>query len=474
MNRTTAIAIVVLAVSSRLIRAVCRWEEWALHYSAYNLETFELIQAGDWATALQTWAGLHPPLYPILHALGSTLWPAPFTWLVFSALCSACAVVFLMKAHPGQWLPPLLLATDPVQLHYAAEVNNYPLSVLLVSIAWWGLQQNRLRWMIVAGIIAMWTHILAGVCVLFISVMHKQRAIALGGIFLGASPLALKAWQLATDVGTHIQPPLLLEASISDSLSRFSLAYVILLPVLILGFARAKDAACVWIGMLCFWFGMVGLHIAAPHQFPYALMLGIPAAVLISASARYRTGLTSMVTLVAISRFVWFEVGDFSRIMNIQADQQNERAIDVVFNLSLPGDAIVLIRGPGKPDDDRRHFSPTIWRMSPFQPMPSLSTGVRPDLMGQPRLVRGRRLYTYSQPRPSMGTIPGDHVFTILYDGAEERPEIVPDHPLQGDWEPAGPDLWRGPVFTAPSSAPTVEPVVGASDGTPSGPPVSE
>jgi hypothetical protein len=474
MNRTSAIAIVVLAAVSRLLRAACRWEEWSLHYSAYNLETFESIQGGDWSTALQTWAGLHPPLYPILHALGSTLWPAPVTWLLFSSLCSVGAVVFMLKAHPGRWLPALLLATDPVQLHYSAEVNNYPLSVLLISIAWWGLQQNRMVWIIAAGIVGMWTHVLAGVFVILVAIFHHRRGLVLGVILLGSAPLATKAWQLASDAGTHRQPALLMETSIADSIGRFSLAYVILLPVLLLGFSRAKEAACVWGGMVCFWFGMVGLHIAAPHQFPYALMLGIPAAVLISASARYRPGLTSMVTLVALLRFVWFESGDVSRLISIQADQKVERAVDVVLSLSLPGDAIVLIRGHGSPDDDRRHFSPTLWRFSPFESMPSLSTGVRPDLMGQPRLVRGRRLYTFNQPRPSIGTIPGDHVFTILYDGAEERPEDIPGHPLQGEWERAGPDLWRGPVFSAPGSEAAAAPVGVETGETPIDQPVSE
>ena len=474
MNRPTAIAIVVLAAVSRLVRAACRWEEWSLHYSAYNLQTFEAIQAGDWATALQTWAGLHPPLYPILHALGATLLPAPVTWMLFSALCSVGAVVFVLKAHPGQWLPALLVATDPVQLHYSAEVNNYPFSVLLVAMAWWAFRQNRTRWLMVAGIIAMWTHVIAGVFVLLLAVLHPKRWTTVAGILFGAAPLASKAWLLATDAGTHRQPALLLEASITDSIGRFSLAYVILLPVLLLGFSRAKEAACVWTGMVLFWFGMVALHIAAPHQFPYTLMLGIPAAVLISASARYRPGLTSMVTLVALSRFVWFEAGDISRLMEIRQDLKRERAVDVVLNLSLPGDAIVLIRGPGRPDDDRRHFSPTMWRFSPFEAMPSLSTGVRPDLMGQPRLVRGRRLYTFNQALPTIATIPGDHVFTILYDGAEQRPELVPDHPLQGEWERAGDDLWRGPVFSAPSSESAGVPMDATTDEKPTGPPVLE
>lgn len=474
MNRPTAIAIVVLAAVSRLVRAACRWEEWSLHYSAYNLPTFEAIQAGDWGSALQTWAGLHPPLYPILHALGATLWPAPVTWMLFSALCSTGAVVFVLKAHPGRWLPALLVATDPVQLHYAAEVNNYPLSVLLVAMAWWAFQKNRLWWLIAAGVIAMWTHLIAGVFVILVASLHPKRWKALGGILLGAAPLASQAWLLATDGGTHRQPSLLLEASITDSIGRFSLAYVVLLPVLLLGFSRAKDAACVWAGMLCFWFGMVALHIAAPHQFPYALMLGIPAAVLIAASARFRPGLTSMVILVAMVRFSWFEAGDISRLMAIRQDLKQERAVDVVLNLSLPGDAIVLVRGPGRPDDDRRHFSPTMWRFSPFQSMPSLSTGVRPDLMGQPRLVRGRRVYTFNQYRPTIATIPGEHVFTILYDGAEERPEEVPTHPLQGEWETAGDDLWRGPVFTAPNSESVDVPVDVMIDEKPSDPSVLE
>ena len=94
------IAILLYAGASRILRAGLRWEEWALHYSAYNLEAQEVLQSGGIVEAMQVWAGLHPPGYPVLHSLLSTMWPAPAAWLLFSTLCSVGAVYFLLKAHP--------------------------------------------------------------------------------------------------------------------------------------------------------------------------------------------------------------------------------------------------------------------------------------------------------------------------------------------------------------------------------------
>ena len=106
-------------------------------------------------------------------------------------------------------------------------------------------------------------------------------------------------------------------------------------------------------------------------------------------------------------RGVWSGGQMIQQSMDIKRDFEQERAIDTVLNLSLPGDAIVLVRGAGAPDDDKRRSSSTLWRLSPFEPMPALFTQVRPDLVGQPRLYRGRRIYTFSHPRPSIGEIPG-------------------------------------------------------------------
>ena len=144
--RRGAVAILILAAALRIMRSACRWDEWALHYAAYYLPHYEAIQTGAYLDLLSTWVGLHPPLYPIVHSLASLVWPVPATWMLFSAACSLLSVVFMLAAHPKSLLPALLLATDPVQLHYAAEVNNYPPAFFL-SRSHGGIETNR-SWVI--------------------------------------------------------------------------------------------------------------------------------------------------------------------------------------------------------------------------------------------------------------------------------------------------------------------------------------
>jgi len=469
--RRGAVAILILAATLRFMRAVCRWDEWGLHYAAYNLPTYEALQTDAYLEMFTTWVGLHPPLYPILHSMGSILWPTPALWLIFSACCSLIAVCFLLAAHPNSLLPAFLLATDPVQLHYAAEVNNYPLSVMLIAGAWWGFKSNRPYAIAIAGCLAVWTHIMAGVAVFSLAMVHEKRFKILVPMALSAVPLLGTAWVLASDAGSQRQPPLLLETSIRDAINRFSIGWIMMFPILLLGLVREKAAAVAWATCMAFWIFTVSLGIAAPHQFPYATILGTFSAALLAAATAQRPMLAGVVILVATSRAAWFGVSDAGRLHAISNDQSTFRGVDAVWQLSLPGDAIVLVRGPGAPDDDKRHYSPTLWRLSPFQHMLPLSTGVRPDLVGQPRMVNGRRLYTFGHPRDAIGAIPGAHVFTVLYDGAEQNPERIPHHPKQGAWEQAGPDLWRGPALMVEDSEANDEQGAEGSDASPPDPP---
>ena len=465
--RAAAWAIMLFTVATRLLRAGCRWEEWGLHYAAYNRPALDALHIGDFATAATTWVGLHPPLYPLLHGLGTMAVPQPLIWGAFSALCSTLAVFFILRAHPQTVLPALLLATDPVQLHYAAEVNYYPLGVLLVSAAWWAARTGKTRTLTVMLVVAGWTHIMAGAACALIAVTQPKRLRILGFAFLGLIPMLAQAWILASDAGSQRQPSVNLEATLQDAIERFSVVWVILFPMVLLGFARAREAAVVWSGTAFFWLGTVSLGLAAPHQFPYAVFLGVPAAVLLAGSASRHMGFLSLIVTAALGRGAWMAAEIGSDTLTLIQDQSVHRGIDAVMSLSLPGDAIVLVRGPGAPDDDRRHISPTLWRLSPLDVWLPLATGVRPDLVGQPMLVRGRRVYTFAHPRPAIGQVPGNHTFTVLYDGAEQNPERIPNHPKQGDWEKAGPDLWRGPALTKGS----VEAGASGGEGTGGSPP---
>jgi hypothetical protein len=469
--RTGATAILLFAALSRLLRAGGRWEEWALHFAAYNNATTAELLAGDTVGALSTWVGLHPPLYPFLHGLGTLVLPMPAIWLIFSSACSLGAVWFMLRAHPSTLLPALLLATDPVQLHYAAEVNNYPLSVLVIAATWWALRSNRIVALTVFVVIGAWTHILAGLVCILIALTHPKRMRILMVAAFGVMPLVPNAWALAVSSASQRQPPLDVERSIQDAIDRFSVLWVMLIPMILLGAQEAKAAAFVWASTLAIWAGMVGVGIAAPHQFPYAMLLGVPAVVLLSATASRHLAFGVIIVIAAIGRGLVGLGSGLADTWHIVANQSVHRGIDAVLDLSLPGDAIVLVRGPGPPDDDRRHHSPVLWRLSPFDDWNPIFTKARPDLVGQPWLHRGRRIYTFSHPRPSLAIIPGRHVFTVLYDGAEQNPMSIPDHPLQGDWKKAGPDLWRGPIDPSQTSGAAATSGGEESDGSPPGPP---
>ena len=134
--KNAALGILLFTVASRLVRVAGRWDEWALHYATYNEATRDALLSGNIVEALTSWVGLHPPGYPLLHSVVSLVWPAPIVWLLISAGASVVTVWAMLRSHPQTVIPALVVATDPVQLHYAAEVNNYPLATMLLALAW--------------------------------------------------------------------------------------------------------------------------------------------------------------------------------------------------------------------------------------------------------------------------------------------------------------------------------------------------
>lgn len=470
--RNAAMYVFIVASLLRIPRVVLRWEEWSLHYAAYNLPTLEALLSGDYTSALTAWVGLHPPLYPLLHSGLSLIATVPIVWLVLSVAFSLGAVGLMLRAEPKTVLPGLLLATDPVQLHYAAEVNNYPLGVFLLSYAWWAYRRKRSNHLVAAVVLGAWTHVLVGALAAGLVLWHPKRIRLLGMASVAVLPMMIGMVLVGTDPGSRTQPSLHLEASITDAIDRFGIGWVVCLPILLLGLTRAKEAASLWLSAVVLWFGLVLIGFAAPHQFPYALFVGVPAAVLVAAATRRFRGLATVVALIALSRGTWTLLGDIDATRSLWRDQHIERGIDRVWRISLPGDAIVLVRGPGLPDDDKRGRSSTLWRLRPWEQWTPIFTAERPDTVGQPSLLRGRRIYTFNHPVEAIGQIPGEHVFTVLYDGAEQNPGSIPDHQAQGEWQSAGPDLWRGP--TTEDSAKDAASTGAAIDGSPLDPQSAE
>ena len=126
-------AAVLIAFALRLMQAALRWDELALAYVAYAQPWLDRAAAGEWAAALGTFTGLHPPLHSFILGALNLLSGAPAAWILWSVVASTGAVWLLGRAEGAgaAWV----LAVDPLQLQYAAEVNNYPTLCLLAAAA---------------------------------------------------------------------------------------------------------------------------------------------------------------------------------------------------------------------------------------------------------------------------------------------------------------------------------------------------
>ena len=444
--KNAALGILLFTVASRLVRVAGRWDEWALHYATYNEATRDALLSGNIVEALTSWVGLHPPGYPLLHSVVSLVWPAPIVWLLISAGASVVTVWAMLRSHPQTVIPALVVATDPVQLHYAAEVNNYPLATMLLALAWMAHRRDHPVLLGVVAFLACWVHLICAVGVGLIAATSRYRY-SLYAVMTGAGLLlAPEAIGIVMDEGSRKQPPLDLVLSLRDALDRFGPSWVVLLPLLVGSLHRSKQAGILWVGLVTVWVSTVWAGFAAPHQFPYACFLGIPAAALIGASTVSRHRLAVGVSGVLIIRGLFAGLSDGMAVSQVAQDQSRSRAIDVVLERAVKGDAIILVRGPGPPDDDKRHTSSVLWRFSPFTEARPIRTDGRSTIEGHPFLIDGVRVYTFAHPRAAIGAIEGPRVFTILYDGAEQNPNLIPAHPSQGDWQPVGPDLWRATI----------------------------
>ena len=117
-----------LATILRVLRVLVRWDEVSWQYAAYSAPIREHLLSHD-PSAMLSFTGLHPPLWYLGHAISEIVLPIPVLGLACSALFSLGAV-YLFRDRP---LVALLLATSPIQLAYAAELNNYPMTAMIVA-----------------------------------------------------------------------------------------------------------------------------------------------------------------------------------------------------------------------------------------------------------------------------------------------------------------------------------------------------
>ncbi len=429
--------VVVLGGVLRLLRAGVRWEEWAWRYAAYPGPTADALAAGDLAGALTTFTGMHPPLWPLLHAGSELLVPVPALWLLGSAAVGAAAVWLVAREA---WLAGLVLATSPVALHYAAEVNDYPLLTFFVA-AIWVLRGRVTRgeaawgWLALVGALAGWTHALgglvAGVAALTLPTPLAARVLCV--LVAAALPLLPGAADLLTEPNTAAQPPFKAGLVLRDALARFGPGALVLAPLAVAAARTHRGLAAGWGAPALALAALVAAGIAAPHQFPYLVVLAVPGAMLVGHTPRAR----GVAVAVAVAHAVWLGGADLGRLGAIATDPR-DRAVDRALahlattwtcagppDPSCSGDALVLLAGGGGNDDDKRRSSPVLWRLPPWQPMPRLATGAAGSdhRRGHPRRVAGHAVYVFDEVRPALAQTLRQHprAWIVVYGDGPRR-----------------------------------------------------
>ncbi len=387
---------VVLALLLRLVRAGLRWDEIALAYAAYQHAWVQAFVELDVAGMLTRWVGLHPPLYSLLFGLTERVWGAPLGWLLLGVLASTGAVWLVGRAHGVG--AALVLAVDPLQLAYTAEVNNYPLLVLMVA----GLLHARARcaaggsavWLAVWGLAACWTHLLGGLVAGFVTLTLLRRwreALAvLVALAVGSAPLVAKALALMASESTFGQAGLQLDV-LWHGLDAKLGAWIVVWGTAGLAALRWRQLGFIWWASGGAIVGMLIVGVAAAHQQPYWLVLGPPGAVL--AALALRRG----VVLVGLGGLVLVVPEMLDQLSEVRDGLARERGIDAVLEAAGPRDAIWLLAPALKPDDDKTATSDVLWRLPPWRPMPAWqgrSFEFADYGFGQPRLVGERVVHT--------------------------------------------------------------------------------
>ena len=206
-----AIALVLgLGLALRLAHLHDVWSYWLPEYARYARPHW--LELGDGRLPWDKLVGLHPPAWAALAAalvhLGASmrgLLAVPLLAWLASAILGAA-----LLARVGGRVAALgfvaVLAIAPYQVHYALELNNYPLlqlgtAALAAAIAASWTTPTRVRLTILAAVVGMnlWCHFASAPLILA----------------LGICALATKRWPLAlaTVAGVLLASPVLFEAA---------------------------------------------------------------------------------------------------------------------------------------------------------------------------------------------------------------------------------------------------------------------
>ena len=352
------IGVLLLAAALRAARVFQRWDEIAIAYAAYQEPWVDALRAGDVHGMVGTFVGLHPPAYSALYGLLDVAWGAPLGWLVLSAALSWGAVALV--ARVGGIGPALFVAADPLQLAYAAEVNNYPLLVFAAALcvhehdrvqrggSWVGLA--------LAGVLAGWTHLLGGVLagLLVLTLTADRGAVwrCLGVMAVGTSPVVVRALGLAGGDDTYGQAGLDVGTIWTGLVTKASYWWLVAYLVAAIPLCRWRLSA-VLAAMVGVILGMMALGVAASHQQPYWVVLAPLAALAPRREFALGMGLLGL-------GLAWSSTIQPARHLKSTLDRP--RAIDAALTATQDGDALWLLAPALMPDDDKTMDADVLWR----------------------------------------------------------------------------------------------------------------
>ena len=429
----------LLAVAGllRLARAAARWDEIALAYAAYTEPAVRALLEGRPLAAASSWVGLHPPLHAVMMGLVEVIWPAPAAWLALSALASLGAVLLLGRAA-GPWAAAAL-AWGPLQLAYAAEVNNYPLAVLAVAALLAAPRRPSPGLWLALGL-ACWAHVLtalaAGALVARLLLAGglargQQLRLAAGSVLLVA-PVVTGALVRVGGEGTFVQARPDWATWWETAVRGVGPEGLLLAGLGALGLFLCRGRALL-LGLVLSGGYLAALltGAAATHQRPYLALLGPVLAVGLSAWPRLRGG-ARLPALLFLGGLLAVQLGRqggqaLGQVAALRESTGHDRGIALVLAEAGEGDTLWLVAPALYPDDDKTAVSPVLWRLSPLARAP-LARPVSFEYLdyryGQPRAWPGLTVHTSVELEAQVF----DHVARAALDGGHRVWVVLYEH----------------------------------------------
>ena len=428
-SNSFAIVLVVFAAAVlRVLRMHVRWDELTLAYAAYPEPLVQAVEQGHPTALFGSWIGLHPPLWGIVHAVLEVLAPIPWVWMGLSVAASILAVCVIGRA--GGLVAAMVLASAPVHLLDAAEVNNYPMASLAVAML---LLSARGHWigLVVAAVLAGWTHLLAGWVAFFVVAWRvwdgprEERWKLVGWSFLGLLPVGAGALRLMGQGSTWAQPAAHLSDWFSLMFETLGPEGVVLAPLVLIGLTGV-----VRVGWLSLGGGLlfaVVLGAAAAHQRPYFGLVAPIAALAVADAVKRFPRLLWFVVLLCSVRAVRFAADDVERIQSVMGDLATTRGVDVAIDGARQGDTIWLVSPALQADDDKTATGPVMWRFRPWHAMSiahPVSFEYKDYRYGQPRIWNDLTVHTSTE----LDAAAFDHVAAAVLERQQRLWVVLYDH----------------------------------------------